>query len=132
MIQHQAVRMDLPTGLRTGLAQGQQKMLTVLVILEDALTPVASVHHVINRATILHSQLSTHLPTSCQNQKNLSIPHTTILGTDPCMGLHGPDAGIFRVAVLKATIPPLDFVVFAGEAADLKMELVGLHGWDMV
>jgi hypothetical protein len=48
------------------------------------------------------------------------------------MGLHGPDAGIFRVAVLKATIPPLDFVVFAGEAADLKMELVGLHGWDMV
>ena len=65
-------------------------MLTVLVILEDALTPVAPVHHVLNRATILHSQLSSHLPTSCQNQKNLSIPHTTILGTDPCLTSRKP------------------------------------------
>jgi len=38
MVAHQAIRMDLPSRLPTGLAQSREKSLPVLVVLENILT----------------------------------------------------------------------------------------------
>ena len=60
MIVHQAIGMHLPAGLGAALAQGFQKKLAVLVILENRLPPISPVHDVINRAGILHSEFARH------------------------------------------------------------------------
>ena len=63
VIGHQAEAMYLPAGLVTALTQRLQKPLPVLIILEDSLTAVATVHDVIDGTRIFHSQLARH----CQN-----------------------------------------------------------------
>ena len=53
MIAHQAVRMHLPAGLLTGLAQRFQQPLPVRVVGEDGFPPVAAIHHMVNRSGVL-------------------------------------------------------------------------------
>src|SRR5208337_4223324 len=60
MVAHQAIGPDPPIRLGGDLAQSGQKQLTVLVVLEYVLPPVAAIHHMINRTRIFHSQLARH------------------------------------------------------------------------
>jgi hypothetical protein len=62
MIVHQAIRMNLPVGLGATLAEGIQKELTILFVLENGLLMVASIHHMINCAFIFHSKFARHGP----------------------------------------------------------------------
>jgi hypothetical protein len=80
VVAHQAIRMHLPTGLLTDLSQRLQQSLPVLVVLEDGLPPVASIHHMIDCPRILNAHLSSHVPRllllSLWSQQNntISIP----------------------------------------------------------
>ena len=65
--------------LHKRVAQGHQESPPVLVILEDGFTPVAAIQHMVNRARILHSQLSSHSPGIPPTQK--PPVHAIILGT---------------------------------------------------
>jgi ABC-type uncharacterized transport system involved in gliding motility auxiliary subunit len=60
MVKHQAVGMHLPPGLLTSFTQRVDKPLSILVILENLLTPIPTVHHVVDRTLILGSHLSRH------------------------------------------------------------------------
>ena len=62
MIGHEAIGMNLPTGLDAGLTQRSQEALAVSVILENGFAAVAAIHDVIDRARILDSQLPSHAP----------------------------------------------------------------------
>jgi hypothetical protein len=62
MVAHQAPGVHLPVGLLAGLAQGLEKHLAILRGAEDRFAMVATVHHMINRAQILHSELPCHHP----------------------------------------------------------------------
>jgi hypothetical protein len=53
----QAAGMHLPAGLLAGLRERLQKSLPVLVIGKNAFPPVAAIHHVIDRGSILNAQL---------------------------------------------------------------------------
>jgi hypothetical protein len=60
VIFHQAIGMHLPAGLLARLAERFKKPLTVLIIGEDRLPPVASIHHMIDCTGILNAQLAGH------------------------------------------------------------------------
>jgi hypothetical protein len=60
MVGHQAKGLHLPARFPTGLAQGVEETLPILVILEDGFPPVPAIHHVINRSGIFHSELPRH------------------------------------------------------------------------
>ncbi len=60
MIRHEDVGVNLPARLGANLAQRLDEALTIHVIHEDQLAPVAAIHAVINRAGILDSQLARH------------------------------------------------------------------------
>jgi hypothetical protein len=47
-------------GFVASLAQALEESVTVLVVLEDGLTPISAVHHVVNGTRILDSQFTRH------------------------------------------------------------------------
>ena len=61
MISHEAISVDLPTRLATRFAEGFEEPLAIAVIAKDRFTTVATIHQVINRSGVLHSQLSGHV-----------------------------------------------------------------------
>ncbi len=60
MVGHQTIRMHLPAGFLSGLAERLQKPPPIFIVLEDRLAPVSPVHEVIDRSRILHSQFARH------------------------------------------------------------------------
>lgn len=86
-------------GLSTGFPKRRQKVLPILVVLENWLPPVAPAHHMIDRTWILDSRSTRHLAEP-PNSLTCRQPLSTIAGTDP-----------FPISVLKqnhvhdATIP---------------------------
>jgi hypothetical protein len=54
MIAHQAVSMNGPLGFQAALAQGDQELLAIHVVLENVLALVPAIHHVIHRAGVLN------------------------------------------------------------------------------
>jgi hypothetical protein len=80
MIVHQAIRMNLPTGLRAGLTQCLEETEAILVIAENRFAAVTTIQHMINGSWILEAQLSGHGAIAPIPQPNVN---TTILGTDP-------------------------------------------------
>ncbi len=52
--------MHLPLRLLAGLGQRCQQSLPILIIPEDRLLPVATVHHVVDRPGVLDAQFSGH------------------------------------------------------------------------
>ena len=73
--------MHLPTGLRTGSSQRLEKSLTILLIEEDRLAPVATVDHMIDRSLVLDPQRPGNfsLLSSC--------PAVSIASSDPLLPL---------------------------------------------
>ena len=57
MIRHQDIGVNRPTLLGATLAQRLDEPLTIRIIHEDPFAPVTAIHDVINRPTILDSQL---------------------------------------------------------------------------
>src|SRR5512141_2244888 len=70
MMAHQTIGMNLPTGLRAGLPQGLQKALPIPVVLKNGLAAVATVHDMVDRATVLDPELARHrsMPGRCGPQ----------------------------------------------------------------
>ena len=76
MIAHQTVGLDLPPGLLTSLPQRRQEPRPILLILEDRLALVTTVHHVVNGPGILTAQSPPHgqplaIPAQSVNSENL-------------------------------------------------------------
>jgi hypothetical protein len=75
MIRHEDIGVNLPTRLGASLAQRLNEALPIRIIHEDPFAPVTAIHDVINRASILDSQLAGHdgrvaLAALCINIKN--------------------------------------------------------------
>ncbi len=60
MIRHEDIGVNLPTRLGTSLAQRVDEALSIRIIHEDPFAPVTAIHDVINRTSILYSQLAGH------------------------------------------------------------------------
>jgi hypothetical protein len=60
VIAHEAAGVHLPTCPLARFGQRRQKSAPALIVLEDDLAPVASVHRVINRSGILDAHLPGH------------------------------------------------------------------------
>src|SRR3974390_669600 len=60
VVVHQAERVDLPIGLLAGLPERLQKQEPVLVVVKNWLAPVATVHDVVDRPGVLHSEFASH------------------------------------------------------------------------
>jgi hypothetical protein len=73
VIAHQAVGVDLPFGLLTGVLQSGEKCLAIQVILENVLPAVSTIDDVVNRSQILHSQLAGHSKKAATTQPAVSI-----------------------------------------------------------
>ena len=52
--------MHLPPGFAASLSKRAEKLLPILVILKNRLTPVSPVHDMVHRAAIFDSELSCH------------------------------------------------------------------------
>lgn len=60
MIRHEDIGVNLPARLGANLAQRLDEAPAIRIIDEDQLAPVTAIHDVINRASILDSQLAGH------------------------------------------------------------------------
>src|ERR1044071_2662977 len=60
MIAHEAKGMHLPMGLLACLCKRAQETLPILVIFEDGLPAIPTIHHVIHCPGILDAQLARH------------------------------------------------------------------------
>jgi hypothetical protein len=60
MIVHQAVGVDLETGLLAGFGQSLEKILTIHVIQENRLAPVSPAHDVVDGSGIFNARLVRH------------------------------------------------------------------------
>ena len=75
MVRHEDIGVNLPAGLSASLAQRVDEALAIRIIHEDPFAPVTAIHDVINRASLLDSQLAGHdggvaLSALCINIKN--------------------------------------------------------------
>jgi hypothetical protein len=75
MIRHEDIGVNLPARLSASLAQRGDEALAIRIIHEDQFAPVTAIHDVINRASILDSQLpglgrTAALAALCINIKN--------------------------------------------------------------
>jgi hypothetical protein len=75
MIRHEDIGVNLPARLCANLAQRLNEAPAIRIIHEDPFAPVTTIHDVINRASILDSQLAGHagrvaLVALCINIKN--------------------------------------------------------------
>ncbi len=48
-------RVNLPTGLSAGFAQGGHETLPVFFIQEDGFTPIPAIHHLVNRTFVFNA-----------------------------------------------------------------------------
>jgi hypothetical protein len=76
MIRHEDIGVNLPARLGANLAQRLNEALAIRIIHEDPFAPVTAIHDVINRASLLDSQLAGQtggvaLVASLANIKNL-------------------------------------------------------------
>jgi hypothetical protein len=62
MVPHQDPRMHPPPVTRARLPKSVKKSHSVIIVLENDLSPVTARHHMINRAGVLESGRSGHLP----------------------------------------------------------------------
>ena len=60
MVSHQAVGLDLPTGLPAGLAQRFQKTPPVLVVQKDLILVIPTIHQVVEGSFIFQTLLAWH------------------------------------------------------------------------
>jgi len=60
MIRHEDIGVNLPARLGANLAQRLNEALAIRIIHEDPFAPVTAIHDVINRASLLDSQLAGH------------------------------------------------------------------------
>ena len=60
MIRHEDIGLNLAARLGASLAQRVDESLAIRIIHEDQFAPVTAIHDVINRASILDSQLASH------------------------------------------------------------------------
>jgi hypothetical protein len=60
VIRHEDISVNLPARLGANLAQRVNEALAIRIIHEDPFAPVTAIHDVINRASILDSQLAGH------------------------------------------------------------------------
>ncbi len=60
MIRPEDIGVNLPTRLGVNLAQRLDEPLSIRSIYEDQLAPITAIHDVINRASLLDSQLEGH------------------------------------------------------------------------
>src|SRR5262245_35822106 len=67
MIGHQTIGMNPPTGLGAGLPERLKKKLPIRIILENRFTPIAVVHHLVNRPGALNSELTSHFSGTLNN-----------------------------------------------------------------
>src|ERR1017187_4002918 len=82
VVQHQTISMNLPACFVARFAEGFQKTLPILIVLENRFSPVSPVHDVIDRSRILHSQFARHAPNALS--RGLSVKAiSTIAGTAP-------------------------------------------------
>ena len=58
MIRHEDIGVNLPSRLGASLAQRVDEALAIHIIHEDQFAPVTAIHDVINRASVLDSQLA--------------------------------------------------------------------------
>ena len=72
MVAHETPGMDLPGRLGASLAQRCEKQFAVLIIVKDIFMPIATIHHVIDCAFILHAQLASHARTLIDNQPSVN------------------------------------------------------------
>lgn len=60
VIGHETIGMHLPSGFPTGLGQRAEEQFSIRVAPEDGLTSIPAIHHVVDRARVLDSQLAGH------------------------------------------------------------------------
>ncbi len=60
MIRHEDIGVNLPARLGASLTQRLNEALAIRIIHENPLAPVTAIHDVINRASILDSELAGH------------------------------------------------------------------------
>ena len=58
MVRHEDIGVNLPARLSANLAQRLNEALAIRIVHEDQFAPVTAIHDVINRASILDSQLA--------------------------------------------------------------------------
>jgi hypothetical protein len=58
MIAHETPGMQLPIGLCANFGEGSQKALAICIILEDRLTAITAIHHVVDGTGVLNSELA--------------------------------------------------------------------------
>ena len=106
----------LPASLCARLCQRLQQPLPVLVILKDGLSPVAPIHHMIDRPRILNAHLPSHAPRLWEpflrGQPNstisLTVEHELHLGRRPQRPGKTKTAFKKRKAGCRKTIVALD------------------------
>ena len=52
--------MDLPAGLFARLAEGEEELLAVKIVLEDGLAMIPTIHHMVDGTGIFDAQLAGH------------------------------------------------------------------------
>jgi hypothetical protein len=72
MIRHEAVGMDLPTGLDAGLGEGFKKPLTIGVVAENEFATVTAVQDVVNRTGLLNAKFAGHAGRIKPQERNVS------------------------------------------------------------
>ena len=75
MIRHEDIGVNLPARLGANLAQRLDEALAIRIIHGDQFAPVTAIHDVVNRTSLLDSQLAGHtkrvaLAALCINIKN--------------------------------------------------------------
>ena len=108
MMRHEDIGVNLPTRLGASLAQRLNEALAIRVIHEDQFAPVTAIHDVINRASILDSQLAGH------DGRWLWPLYLSISKTDPFSGdsrlpphvAHGWTSE-FNLSATHCMMPPL-------------------------
>jgi hypothetical protein len=60
VVGHETIGVDLPAGLPTRLPERFHETQAILVILEDGLTAVAAIHHMVEGARILEAKFTSH------------------------------------------------------------------------
>jgi hypothetical protein len=80
VVGHETVAVDLPACFQAALLEGAEKAMAILVVAEDRLTVVASVHNVIDGARILNAEFPNHsLRIANQSSTTVSIEKDHII-----------------------------------------------------
>src|SRR4051812_14870013 len=72
MIAHQAIGMNLPLGLATSFSERGEEALAVMDVAKDVLTPITSIHDMINSSWVFDAQRSRHGAETVRKGRKLS------------------------------------------------------------